>query len=688
MSLPSGYTQLEWIQSTGTQYIDSGVNASNSVGFEIDFETTSAISATGFGTIFGCINSGTNRYNLGTYPDESGGQLTFGSNVYNPYLSTSTRLLLSLRGTNLTTPNGVQTVSGSFSVGATITVFARKRVDGTIDEYSKTKLYYFKLYSDTTVVRDFQPARRNSDNAVGLYDLQNGVFYTNGGSGSIVAGPEVKYTALSYIESSGTQYINTRFVPDKDTRTVMTGKMLPHTGNGSLFGVRTSAASNLYTMTWVNNDSEFLSNYGTGYTTVPFTVGNEFSLDKNKNTTTMNGTVYSDAYESFTCPGPMYLFATNANGSLLHYGVFRLYSCQIYDNGTLVRDFIPAMRNSDGAIGLLDQANNVFYANAGTGTFVAGPEIASTGSLANVGGTSVLLNGCLANVGGIECAIPYALANVDGIEVVIPFGEAYETIDAVPYQTGTLTYTGSALSPTWAGYDESTLTIGGTTSATNAGTYTATFTPADGYVWADTMEAETRSVNWAIGKAAGKVTLSKTSISLQAGSSTTFTVSRSGDGAISIKNSASVTNYSATLTGTTVTVGANGVGSGTITVSVAEGTNHLAASASCTVVISMPTYTISIGRAKDAYAALSLAYFEVGGTQYDGSLNTTVTVTEGTSWTAYSRKYGVSGGITVDGTHKGWGSVTGTVTSNMKVNIGVYYNANTPYMTSVTITTS
>ena len=51
------------------------------------------------------------------------------------------------------------------------------------------------------------------------------------------------------------------------------------------------------------------------------------------------------------------------------------------------------------------------------------------------------------------------------------------TIDAVPTQNGSLTYTGSAQSPSWADYSSTQLTIGGTTSATNAGSNNATFTP-------------------------------------------------------------------------------------------------------------------------------------------------------------------------------------------------------------------
>ena len=47
----------------------------------------------------------------------------------------------------------------------------------------------------------------------------------------------------------------------------------------------------------------------------------------------------------------------------------KLWRCKCIQNGSLIRDFIPAMRNSDGAIGLIDVVNNVFYGNAGSGVF-------------------------------------------------------------------------------------------------------------------------------------------------------------------------------------------------------------------------------------------------------------------------------------------------------------------------------
>ena len=55
----------------------------------------------------------------------------------------------------------------------------------------------------------------------------------------------------------------------------------------------------------------------------------------------------------------------------------KLYSFKIYNNGTLVRDFVPCYSVYDGENGLLDIVNSVFYENAGTGEFLRGEEVSS-----------------------------------------------------------------------------------------------------------------------------------------------------------------------------------------------------------------------------------------------------------------------------------------------------------------------
>lgn len=164
---------------------------------------------------------------------------------------------------------------------------------------------------------------------------------------------------------------------------------------------------------------------------------------------------------------------------------------------------------------------------------------------------------------------------------------------SVPSQSGSLTYTGSTQSPTWAGYDSSKMTIGGTTSGTNAGSYNATFTPGSNYQWTDGGSAE-KAVAWTIGKATGSLSLNKSSISLNVSKmSDTITVTRPGTGVISAVSSApSVASVS--VSGGVVTVTAKGKGSATITVSVAAGTNHTApANKTCSVEVTLPTKVLN-----------------------------------------------------------------------------------------------
>ena len=170
------------------------------------------------------------------------------------------------------------------------------------------------------------------------------------------------------------------------------------------------------------------------------------------------------------------------------------------------------------------------------------------------------------------------------------------TIATVPSQSGTLTYNGNSQSPSWAGYSSTTMTLGGTTSGTNAGSYNATFTPKTDYRWSDSTTTA-KTVAWSIGKATGSLSISPTSITLNASkTSATIAVTRSGNGAISASsNNIGVAKVS--VSGTTVTVTSVNAttGSATITISVAAGTNYTApANKTCAVTASFkPTASTS-----------------------------------------------------------------------------------------------
>ena len=181
------------------------------------------------------------------------------------------------------------------------------------------------------------------------------------------------------------------------------------------------------------------------------------------------------------------------------------------------------------------------------------------------------------------------------------------TIAAVPTQSGSLTYNGSTQYPSWSNYDSNKMTIGGTMSAVNVGTYTATFTPTANYRWPD-WTTTAKNVTWTISKIAGSLSLSTNSLTIDANSTTaSFTVTRAGDGAISASsNNTGVATVS--VSGNTITVTKVGQGSATITVSVAEGTSHTApASKTCAVTCktNTPIGSLAVG---------SSVYINVDGT--------------------------------------------------------------------------
>jgi len=116
----------------------------------------------------------------------------------------------------------------------------------------------------------------------------------------------------------------------------------------------------------------------------------------------------------------------------------------------------------------------------------------------NAGGGGGSSGGTAADISYDNSKSGISAANVQ--EAIDALSVLTLTIQAVPAQSGNLTYTGSTQSPTWKGYDSSMMTIGGVTSGINAGTYTATFTPVGKYVWTDGTQ-EAKSVSWTIGRA-------------------------------------------------------------------------------------------------------------------------------------------------------------------------------------------
>ena len=185
------------------------------------------------------------------------------------------------------------------------------------------------------------------------------------------------YTELAFIQSSGTQYIDTNFIPNHNSRVVADFQITASNAWQAVFGAWG------YTTTYVNSfvflatsSNVFRSDYGGISSTFSnsVSINARHTIDHNKKTVTLDSATITHSHSSFTAPCKLNIFAGNTDGATSEFANMKLYSCQIYDNDVLVRDFVPCIKD-DGTIGLYDLVGKQFYGNAGTGVFT-GSEVA------------------------------------------------------------------------------------------------------------------------------------------------------------------------------------------------------------------------------------------------------------------------------------------------------------------------
>ena len=180
------------------------------------------------------------------------------------------------------------------------------------------------------------------------------------------------YTQVEYIQSSGTQYIDTGFKPNNNTKIVLDFELMSTVGDYlALYGSRNGATSAQFWALFRSSDGKYDGRYGAQTSVLQGTSGNRHLIISDKNTFSIDGTKSSFTVESFSGNYNVYICAINDEGAMQRASCIKIFNCQIYNNGVLARNYIPS-KNSNGTAGLYDTVNSVFYMNAGTGTFAAG----------------------------------------------------------------------------------------------------------------------------------------------------------------------------------------------------------------------------------------------------------------------------------------------------------------------------
>ena len=192
--LPEGYTRLEYIQSTGTQYINTGVSYGNSekVVYNADFRVTDFASGGLWGAMSG-QRTGTIWLNNNYFRVSIGGTTSSTSSIVIPFDTNRHSVVFDA---GLTSNDAVVNlffdgVLHNASYVYDEVYMGRNRNIMLFDSYggyslAKMQVYKFQISLDGVLVFDGIPAKRNSDDVLGMYDTVSGQFFTNQGTGNFV----------------------------------------------------------------------------------------------------------------------------------------------------------------------------------------------------------------------------------------------------------------------------------------------------------------------------------------------------------------------------------------------------------------------------------------------------------------------------------------------------------------------
>lgn len=184
--LPSGYRQLEYLESTLRQYIDTGVKGNKYISWELRLRATNTsfvscangVQDWGSGNILLRIDPDSqNRYMRMYFCDHSNVQDVYtvqhDNNWHTFYVSNGSQKM-----DNVEYGQTTMTITNQ---NRTIYIFSGNI--GNANYYCRQQVEYSKIWENGVIVRDYIPALRIADNKPGLYDLVNNQFYTNAGTG-------------------------------------------------------------------------------------------------------------------------------------------------------------------------------------------------------------------------------------------------------------------------------------------------------------------------------------------------------------------------------------------------------------------------------------------------------------------------------------------------------------------------
>ena len=418
-NLPYGFTQLESISGiTNKSWIDTGIAGNNNnLRFVFTGYKGTGVAYTSFFANY--VDESSNVTRLIAVTASSGiiaevnrkSASSVATNSTN-YLVAHTYELYKENGVSILKVDGVQvdtmTNSSGTANSTNIAINASKtNPSAPSSDVMTTFQGTFQIYDGTTLIRNYVMAKRDSDNAVGMYDTVNNTFKISEGTENFTAGADLKplptyplaitcnngtikvrsksglpdgYVKLKYLESSGTQYLELG-VNDSNPNLEIETTFSDIGGSGYRYIIGCwSNDSYQNTVVYINSNSQIGAWVCHSYVSnamVTSDVTEKHTVKVNKNAYYLDGNLIISLTPSGIerTGAELYAFKRNGADGISPQATSisgKIYNISFKDNGVLIRNFIPARRNSDNELGMYDLVNNTFLTNAGTGTFTGG----------------------------------------------------------------------------------------------------------------------------------------------------------------------------------------------------------------------------------------------------------------------------------------------------------------------------
>ena len=466
------FRYVEYVESTGTQYIDTGIRGrcNTSADMRIKCLSTNDVSFLSSRT-----DSNNTRFLLcSTLPQYYMGHRSYSASRDKSSLSClaateSDHIVSSIThdGTNVSysmAVNGTTIIDQTraeeaLDTGLNMYLFAQNK-GGSATLHSKVRCYGVKIWQDGTLVRDFRPCVR--DGKAGLFDeVSRGFFFAYGGD--LLPPVETPDAFVQYVESNGTQYVDTGIKGRCNTKADMTLQLMK-VADTTFLGARNDNADTRFLLCHGNSQGRVCTghvsfDWGDKYlsTSHPDRLVGSIMHDGTQVTllATLNGatSVSTSRTQAALDTGlNMYMFAVNMSGAASYQASIRCYATRIWQDGVLVRDFWPCEK--DGIAGLYDKVSGRIF-HSGGGALAAGPVTAKRAEVAQFvryvesTGTQFVDTGVMGRA-GTRCEAAFSMKEVasNGNYGILSlrhnyncqYGDMYRWCDLISVYNGKLDY--------------------------------------------------------------------------------------------------------------------------------------------------------------------------------------------------------------------------------------------------------